>query len=195
MTRHRYISLLLLTLGFLSAADLERGRELYTQGKYSEAATELQAFLKDNADDAQAHRLLGLALIEQGKASDAATHINRAVEIDASGDNKLALARLHAAQKNWDKAEEALGGASGDELEYVRGIVHLNRQRSNEAAKDLEAFLERHPDHAYAHYYAGLAHSNARRPDRMLRHFEAFVKLKPDAPEARKVRAVLQTGR
>ena len=46
-------------------------------------------------------------------------------------------------------------------------------------------------------YYSGhgLAYNGAKRPDKMLTHFGIFVKLKPDAPEARKVRAVLSTGR
>ena len=195
MTRNCYVSLILFAGSALFAADLDRARDLYNQGKYAEAATELRDVLKDEAENATARRLLGLALIEQGKAADASEHIRKAVELDASGDNKLALARLYAAEKDWDKAEETLTDASGDELEYVRGIVHLNRQRYEEAIRDLEAFIERHPEHAYAHYYAGLAYNKAEKPDRMLRHFEAFVKLKPDAPEARKVRSVLKTGR
>jgi tetratricopeptide (TPR) repeat protein len=139
--------------------------------------------------------MLGLALIEQGKVSDAVPHINKANELDPSGENKLALARLQVAQKEFDKADETIKDASGDELEYVRGLVHLNRNRYKEAAEDFESFIQKNPEHAYAHYYAGLAYNALKRPDQMLSHFEHFVRMKPDAPEARKVRAVLKTGR
>jgi regulator of sirC expression with transglutaminase-like and TPR domain len=60
---------------------------------------------------------------------------------------------------------------------------------------DLEAYLSKYPEQAYAHYYAGLAYNGVRRPDKMLTHFELFLKLKPDAPEARKVRSVMRTVR
>ena len=185
------ILFLAVALGTASAADVNRGKQLYNEGKYSEAVSELEPL----ADSAEALRLLGMALIEQDRVSDAAKPINRAMELDPSGESKLALARLNVAQKNYDRAEELIGEASGDDLEYVRGLVHFNKNRFEEAATDLEAAVSKRPGNAYAHYYAGLAYNKMNKPDRMLSHFEMFVKLKPDAPEARKVRAVLKTGR
>jgi len=136
-----------------------------------------------------------MALIEQDRASDAETHITRAVELVSSGESKLAAARLAVAKKDYDRAESLIGDASGEDLEYVRGLVHFYKNRFQEAATDLEAASSKRPGNAYAHYYAGLAYSKSGKPDRMLSHFEMFVKMKPDAPEARKVRAVLKTGR
>lgn len=184
-------------MGFATAAaaDLNRGKELYSQGKYAEAQSELNAVTRANDSDSAAHRYLGLALIEQNKVSEAARHIEKAAELDASGDNKLALARLYVAQKEYDKADEAMKDASGDELEYVRGLLRLNRREFDAAVKDLESYISKNPDQPYAHYYAGLAYNGLKKPDKMLSHFQHFVQLKPDAPEARKVRAVLQTGR
>jgi tetratricopeptide (TPR) repeat protein len=181
--------------GILCAADLNRGKELYAQGKYADAVTELQQVVKDKDDDEAAHRYLGLALLNQEKTDEAARHLERAWEIDRNDENKLALARLAVAQKNLDRAEELIKDASGEELEYVRGIIHLHRDRHEEAAKDLESYLEKKPENAYAHYYAGLAYNGLRRPDKMLTHFEQFLRMRPDAPEARKVRAVMKTGR
>jgi tetratricopeptide (TPR) repeat protein len=174
------------------AADLNRGKELYQQGKYAEAASELQQVAQEKSDDAEARRYLGLALLQQDKASEAAPHLTKADELSPSGETKLALAKLHLAQKDLDKAEAAVKDASGDDLELVRGRIHLERRRFEEAAKDLETYLEKHPDDAYAHYYVGLAYNGMKRPDKVLTHFELFLKMKPDAPEARKVRAVLR---
>jgi tetratricopeptide (TPR) repeat protein len=190
-------SILFLSAAMIAAfaADAGRGRALYSEGKYDEAITELRQVVRDQSDNAEAHRVLGLALIEDGKASEAEKHLNRANELASSGETKLALARLAVAHKNIDRAEELLNGASGDELDYVRGLVHLNRNRFQEAADALEGYIEKNPNHAYAHYYAGMAYNGLRRPDRMLTHFEMFLRMKPDAPEARKVRAVVRTGR
>ena len=188
--------LVVLACGFtVSAADLNRGKQLYVEGNYSAAESELRPLVSEKGDDAAAHRMLGLALIEQDKVSEGATHINKAVELDSSGDNKIALARLYIAQKDLDKAEEAVRDAQGENLEYVRGLVHLHRDRYEDAAKDFEEHLQKNPSSAYAHYYAGLAYNGLKRPDKMLSHFQQFVQMKPDAPEARKVRAVLKTGR
>ncbi|HEY2014197.1 MAG TPA: tetratricopeptide repeat protein [Bryobacteraceae bacterium] len=175
-------------------ADTDRGVELYRQAKYSEAQSELAKAVEAKPDDARAQRYLGLALVELHKPDDAQDHLNKANSLDPSGDTKLALARLAVEQKDYDKAEALLNDASGEDLEYVRGLLQFGRQQNKEAAASLEKYLQDHPDHPYAHYYAGLAYNGAKRPDKMLTHFELFLKLKPDAPEARKVRAVLSTG-
>jgi tetratricopeptide (TPR) repeat protein len=189
-----YVFLILFALQ-CTAADLQRGKQLYLEGKLTEAEGELRQVAGQDANNNAAHRYLGLALVEQGKTAEAAQHINRAMELEASNENKLALARLQVAQKEYDKAEQTLQNVAGEELEYVRGLIHLNRERFNEAAQDLEAFIKKIPQHAYAHYYAGLAYNQTKQKDRMLSHFQQFVQMRPDAPEARKVRAVLQTGR
>lgn len=181
------------SLGF--AADLDRGRQLYLEGNLSEAVTELRQVVQQSPDDPEANRLLGLALVENDKVSEGERYIKRAVELDPGPAGKIAAARLLVAQKQYDRAEEMLHDAAGDDLEYVRGLVHLNRERYEEAAKDFESYLQKHGERAYAHYYAGLAYNKLRQPDKMLTHFEQFVRMRPDAPEARKVRAVLQTGR
>ena len=184
-------------IGFGAAvllADTDRGVELYRQGKYAEAQSELSKVVGANPDDAQAQRFLGLALVEQHKPGEAQEHLVKANELKPDGDSKLALARLYIEQKDLDKAEDVMKGAEGEELNYVRGLLQFNRQQNAEAAASLEQYLQDHPNHAYAHYYAGLAYNGAKRPDKMLTHFGMFVKLKPDAPEAKKVRAVLTTG-
>jgi tetratricopeptide (TPR) repeat protein len=175
-------------------ADTNRGVDLYRQGKYAEAQSELSKAVEANPDDARARRFLGLALVEQHKPAEAQEHLVKANDLDPGGDSKLALARMYIEQKEFDKAEDVMKDAKGEELDYVLGLLQFNRRQHNEAAASLERYLQDHPDQPYAHYYAGLAYNGAKRPDKMLTHFGIFVKLKPDAPEARKVRAVLSTG-
>jgi tetratricopeptide (TPR) repeat protein len=187
------ISIGITALALLAGTD--HGVELYHQGKFAAAEAELAKAVEANDDDAVAHRYLGLAQIEQHKVGDAEAHIKRAAELDSNGDSKLALARLAIERKNYDEAESQMDGAEGAERDYVAGLLQLNRQKNSDAAASFERYLSKNPDQAYAHYYAGLAYNGMKRPDKMLSHFELFLKLAPEAPEAKKVRAVVSTGR
>lgn len=177
------------------SADTNRGVELYRQAKYEAAQTELAQAVRADPKDAKAHRYLGLVLVEQRKLAEAEEHLNRANELNPVGETNLALARLYIERRELGKAQALIDKSDGAEKLYVKGLLHLNRQQNKEAAENLENYLSDNPDHAYAHYFAGLAYNALKRPDRMLSHFELFLRLIPDAPEARKVRAVLSTGR
>lgn len=185
----------LLAVSAMFATDSSRGIELYKEGKYTEAESELRSFVAYHEDNARARRFLGLALIEQKKFDEAADELNRAAELEPGGESKGAIARLYAEKKEFDRAEAELDGASGDDAVYARALVQLHHKKFQDSVKSLETYLESDPNHAYAHYYAGMAYNGTRRKDKMLSHFEMFLRLNPDAPEARKVRAVLQTGR
>lgn len=181
--------------GLIFAGDLDRGIDLYRQGKYSEAESELRTVVSENENHARARRFLGLALLEERKFDEAAEQINKAAELEPGAEAKGAIARLHAEKKEYDQVEGALDGASGEDADYARALLLLHQKQFEESARLLEAYTESNANHAYAHYYAGMAYNGSRRKDKMLSHFEMFLRLKPDAPEARKVRAVLQTGR
>ncbi len=181
--------------GLLFAGDLDRGIELYKQGKFSEAESELRTVVSENDNNARARRFLGLAMLEERKFDEAAEQLNKAAELEPGAEAKGAIARLHAEKKEYDQVESALDGASGADAGYARALLLLHQKQFEESARSLEGYTENYPNHAYAHYYAGMAYNGSRRKDKMLSHFEMFLRLKPDAPEARKVRAVLQTGR
>src|ERR1043165_1713165 len=106
-------------------ADTDRGVALYRQGKYADAQTELTKVVQSTPDDARAQRFLGLALVEQHKTTEATAPLEKANELDASGDNKLALARLAIEQKELDKAESLLNDGDGEEKDYVRGLLQF----------------------------------------------------------------------
>lgn len=192
----RWSALLIsLSLAALWAADTGRGVELYNKGDYAQAIAPLREAVQANPEDAPALRYLGLAILESGGSPEEASgHITKARELDPDG-SRLAMARLQVALKEYDAAEELLKECDCDDAGYVEGQLRLQQQRFKEAADKFETFLKSNSGHAYAHYYAGLAYNGLRRQDRMLTHFELFLRMKPDAPEARKVRAVLKTGR
>jgi len=184
-----------LVAGALLAADINRGIDLYKQGKYAEAESELRDVVGVDETNARAHQYLGFAYLEQKQFDEAAQHLNRAAEIAPGGDARAALARFYAEKREFDRAQAQLEATSGPNAQYARGLIQLDKKQYKEAAANIDAFLKENPNNGYAHYYAGLAYNGMGRKDRMLTEFELFLRIQPDAPEARKVRAVLQTGR
>jgi tetratricopeptide (TPR) repeat protein len=188
----------ILVVGLLAvvaiAQDVSSAIEQYKQAQYAAAAAALRKAVDANPDDVSANLYLGLSLLSQEKTAEAEKYLKKANDIESTGETKGALARLYAEQKNFEAAQSMLEGASGPEASYARGLLAFNAKNYEEAAKELESFLESHPKHAYAHYYAGMAYNGVRRPDKMLSHLEMFLRLKPDAREARAVRAILKTG-
>lgn len=176
------------------AQSVDQAVERYSKAEYSEAESDLRKAVDAKPDDARANRYLGLALLEQEKNSEAEKFLKKADEVESTGETKAALARFYAEQKDFGKAESMLEGASGSDAAYARGMVAFNNKKYEEAAGQLESFLEGHPKHAYAHYYAGMAYNGLRRQDKMLNHLEMFMRLKPNAREARAVRSILKTG-
>src|SRR5438105_4188777 len=77
-----YIGILTGFCAFALLADTDRGVELYKQGKYADAQSELAKAVQGNPDDARARRYLGLALVEQHKPGDAVEHLNKANDLD-----------------------------------------------------------------------------------------------------------------
>jgi tetratricopeptide (TPR) repeat protein len=190
-----YLCIFCLAIATFTASAQDRGIELYRKNDFGAAVSTLRQMVESDGDNARANRYLGLALLEQGKAAEAEPFILKANELDPSGESKTAMGRLSIEKKDYDKAAEFLKDADGDEAPYVRGLLSLHQKQFDAAARDLETFSKRYPEFAYAHYYAGLAYNGLKRPDKMLSHFEMFVRMKPEAPEARRVRSVLQSGR
>lgn len=168
--------------------------ERYNKAEYSEAESSLRRAVQEKPDDARAARYLGLTLLEQGKADDAARWLNKAHELEASPETRGALARLYAEKRDMKRAESFLKDAEGHDAAYARGMVAFSRRNWETAAREFDTFIEAHPSHAYAHYYAGMAYNGLRQPDKMLSHLEMFLRMKPEAPESRAVRAILRTG-
>lgn len=180
--------------GVLGGADIKQGIDLYKKCKYPDAESALREVVRAEPDNASAQRYLGLSLVELNKLDEAAAVLNRARELEPGAESNAAMARLYIGQKEFDKAQEALQDAGGDDVDYTRGLLSFHKKEYEDAARYLESFSERNPEHSYVHYYAGMAYNGLNRKDKMLSHFEMFLRLNPDAPEARKVRAVLKTG-
>ncbi len=184
----------LIGVGMLGAPNPDAGIELFRKGKLAEAEKALREAVSAEPSNARAQRFLGMTLASQNKLDDAAGVLERAKQLEEGSDTQVAFAHLYLAQKNLSQAEAALMEGTGEEADFARGLLAMQRKEYAEAARHFETVIQANPENSYAHYHAGLAYNGLKRKDKMLTHFELFLRMNPDAPEARKVRAVMRTG-
>jgi tetratricopeptide (TPR) repeat protein len=184
-----------------AAADLTQGLEKFRARDYAAAEKELRAVVDDDPQNTEALRVLGLALVRQGKGEEALPFLEKAATASPdSPDVQLAHAAALAAEKQYDKAAELVDAAAAkqadhSELPYYRGMLAVLKKQYKEAVPQLETAIKQDAENAYAYYYAGLAYSNTKRPDKMVESFNNFLRLEPKAPEAAKVRSFLKSSR
>lgn len=189
--------LAVLAVAVASAADLGRGVQLYEEKNYQQAEKVLREAVNEEPENARAQYYLGMALLGLKRPADAAASLKTAADLAPDSDQyRMGLVKAYVDQKDYDQAETALNqvreiNAENAELPYYSGLINLQKKSYEQAAGDLEAAIERDPDNAYAHYYAGLAYNGLKRPDKVTSHFQMFLKLAPKAPEAAKVRSLL----
>jgi len=147
----------------LPDSNLDRGIELYREGRFSEAAEVLEQATTDSPRAARAWTYLGLARVKLNEPEDAMRALRKAVELDGE------LAEAH----------------------FGKGLAHAHLGELDEAIVELETAVELNPTHAYAHYYLGLAFDKKGKEDRALLHLQRFLDLAPDAPEASQVKELL----
>lgn len=75
------------------------------------------------------------------------------------------------------------------------GVTHAYAQQWQPAVDALTIAIDRNPGIAYAYYFRGMAAGKIDRKDLMINDFDRFLTLAPNAPEAPRVRRVLDAAR
>lgn len=76
---------------------LRRGKQFIDKQEYNRGIAELREALKLDAQNSQAHTLLGLAYVKQGQLGMAKIHVNKALQLDPQ--NEMALEGKQVLQK------------------------------------------------------------------------------------------------
>ncbi len=146
-------------MGELSFQVLPRNQDDYqTVGRdFSEyflrVSTEHFAFrVKNNPDDAEAHKRLGRALAAQGQMAEGIPHLQKAIELDPAG----------------------------DEAHYDLGSVYMRAARYADAFKEFREVIRLNPQDFEALGSLGIICLQARRPDEAEKYFNAALRINPD---------------
>lgn len=132
----------------------QQADDLLARGDYPAAVAAYEALLASGADDAQAQRGLGLALLESGDLAGAARAFDRAIA-RAPEDGELAYqrSRPHLRAKEWDLALPHLERAIARAPEFAdaywsRGSVHAMHDDHARELADREKYAALRPDSA-----------------------------------------------
>jgi tetratricopeptide (TPR) repeat protein len=150
-----------------------------------------------------AHNNLGTALLQTGRADEAAIHFQKALEIQpryAEARNNLGnvffqKGRMDEAVADYQKALQinpklALG-------RYNLGVAFLQNRRVHESVEHFQGALEIEPDFAKAHYNLGIAFVQLGRVSEAIAHYNEALEINPNYAEAEYNLgiALLQIGR
>ena len=136
------------------------------------------------------NRMLALALLEEGKASDALEYATRAVAIapeQSYAHTTLAsvLGRLGRPQEAMAQLEQAFRTNTDSALaHYNFGVALMDLGKVPEAAEHFEQALRIKPKYAAAHLNLAAALENLGRHTDAIRHYEETLRIDPDFAEA-----------
>lgn len=126
------------------------------RGKYAEARRVAEQAIAQNARNARAHAVLGVALREEGKPEESAAALLRSVEIKEDswfsqlelGRTLFALRRLEDAYRHLVRAHELNPDSPSVHLNLYN--AHILRSDFRAAVAELDEFLKLFPDHPQA---------------------------------------------
>ncbi len=134
------------------------GVELHQLGRIDEAVKAYRRALEKDPDLPDAHNLLGMILIDEGKNREAAAHIARAVEISPEvAQYHLNLGNAFSAGEADELAVEAFERAArldptNTVARFNRGQAWLRQNRSEEAVRAFREVLAIEPGHSRASF-------------------------------------------
>lgn len=157
----------------MAAAHVNLGAVYYDKKDYANAVPALKRAIELNGDLPGAHEMLGIALLAQGYASEAVTHLERVQSAALLG---VALLEAGRTREAVDKLETALEKRPGDpDLLYYLGQAHARLSRH---AFDLLAHS--HPDSERSHQVLGEAAAGSGNREAAEKHFRAALEKRPD---------------
>lgn len=149
----------------------QSGVSLAQADKLEEALDAFRKAVELKPDLAEAHINLGLLLYRQGKADEAEKALLKALELKPEeSKTKEALADIY-----FEKAKELL------QLDKI-----------DEALEKLKLSSGFNPNYPFTNYLLGYAYTQKGMKEEAIKSFEAFLQLEPNAPQAAKVKEILE---
>jgi tetratricopeptide (TPR) repeat protein len=188
-------------------AQTDKGIALFNSWKFQEAEKVFREVVKANPKDVQASYYLSLSALMLDKHSEALALLLKVQDSQSKAGQgraavpdefqiRIALARTYLELKQNEEALKNLEAANKirantvDVLVY-RGAYYINKANLPQAIKELEKAMSMDDNNAYAHYYAGYAYLRSGNPSKAVEMFKSFLQLAPVAPEAIKVKALV----
>ena len=170
-------------------------------GEARQAETFARYGLETKPQNAALNHLLGNALLEQGKTTDALAALQRSIELEpgrttASLDLAIALAAVGRDSEALGELQRAATDpAASADVWYNLGVIHERQGAADQALSAYEQALARDFTHASARLNLGLLLLRAGQADRAVPHLERVLRLRPRDDKALAGLAVVHAQR
>lgn len=161
------------------------------EGRFAEAAQQLEAAAARMPDNAAVLANLGIAYWKTGRPADAVEALRAAAELDPVDERLLEfLAEIHMEREEWDAARHALERArlaAGDTASVLTrmGVLEARMGRSAAARRCFERALEINPGYPPAWFNLGLALWSEEAREEAAERFRAYLDLAAE-PDSRR---------
>jgi Flp pilus assembly protein TadD len=177
--------------------DFKRGNDLFSAGKYEEAAQAYkEAILKEPQEPIHQNNL-GICHTKLGKYDAAIEAFKAMLKIrPQSYSANRSLCELFGLQKKYEQALPHFARASeispdDPEAYYNLGACLMNTQDSGRAALAFLKAKELKPDYVVAYYQLGMISVNQNKKEEAVQYLNKFLQLTPDDPKAATARQLL----
>lgn len=149
----------------------QNGVELAKADKLEEAIDAFRKAVELKPDFAEAHINLGLLLYQQGKPDEAEKALLKALEL---------------------KPEEPRTKETLAKIYFKNAKELLQLDKIDEALEKLKLSSGFNPNDPFTHYLFGYAYAQKGMKEEAIKSFETFLQLEPNAPQAAKVKDILE---
>jgi tetratricopeptide (TPR) repeat protein len=188
-----------------SFAFLEKGNQLFREGKFDEAILQFQQFLEKNPQAYQVQLTIADCYREKGdfdKASELYTKIIDLAKADAALGKDMAaraqagIGNIFVKQNKLAEAQDyfkrSIENSPKDEiLAYNVGEIYFSNQQVDEALKYFELAAQIKPDWPDSYFKLGYVYLNKADMPNAIAKFEKFLTLEPEGERAALVKNIL----
>jgi tetratricopeptide (TPR) repeat protein len=189
----------LLTLS--AFAQSEKGMEYFNGYEFAKAEQVFRDVLKTDPGNTEAGYYLGLSLYMQKKYDEALVVFKGIKDTKKeiphnNGQLEIIITRICLELKKYPEALQSLEAAKAakadqSDIHVYQGAYYLETNEPQKAIKELEEAIKINPENAYAYYYAGNAYVRLGHPADGEKALKRFLELAPYAPEAEKVKILV----
>jgi tetratricopeptide (TPR) repeat protein len=175
----------------------QQGIKYFKNFEYNPAKQNFDKVLAASPRDQKALFYRGRCLVEMNHLIQALEDFNKILEINSQNAQGIAGgAEVMLEKKNYHEAMRRVEKAIALDQNlayawYLKGMIFGYQNSLDKAIEALKTCLDKDGKYAYAHYQLGLAYNQKGLPDLAASHLEIFLELALNAPEADKVRNLL----
>lgn len=178
--------------------DFQAGLDYFKQGDYARAVVSFEKAVQRYPESSIAYYNLGISAVRNGHKYEGRVYLEKATSLNPRmSEVYLALAEVYFSEGDWDgarrAAEDAINLEPGNPKGYYNlGLIIYKSGRMGEALDSFLMAIKLDPGFSSAYYQAGLAYVAENQFKKALNCFEKFLELEPEAPEADRVKAMIE---